>query len=73
MSDTTTVTAMTKHDLPTLMTRDDAAELLGVSPRTLSNWNSAGRGPRPVKYGAQSVMYLPEAIQAWIASERAAS
>jgi len=71
MSITTTLTAMTKHDLPRLMTRDEVAKLLGISPRTLSNWNSADRGPRPVKYGAQSVMYLPEDVKEWLYQQRA--
>lgn len=31
--------------------RSQAAEIVGVSPKTLANWHSIGRGPRVVYYG----------------------
>lgn len=31
------------HDLPAIMTKQSLAELLGVSPRTLTSWVSQGR------------------------------
>ncbi|WP_336621721.1 helix-turn-helix domain-containing protein [Yaniella sp.] len=63
---------ITKHDLPRLMTRDEVAEYLDVAPKTLSNWNSAGTGPTPVRYGGRSVKYLPEDVYEWVRSKRAA-
>lgn len=35
-----------------LLTRDEAAALMRLSPHTLSCWRSAGKGPAVVKYGA---------------------
>jgi predicted DNA-binding transcriptional regulator AlpA len=61
---------VTKFDLPRLMTRNEVAEYLGIAPKTLSNWNSAGTGPVPVRYGGRSVMYLPEDVLAWVRSKR---
>lgn len=72
MSVSKTASKMTKHDLPRLMTRDEVAEYLNVSPKTLANWNSAGEGPTPVKWGNKSVMYLPEDVYEWVRSKRAA-
>lgn len=42
---------MSKADLPRLMTRKEVADYLGIAEGTLKNWNSAGTGPVPVKYG----------------------
>lgn len=33
------------------LTNREAAEFLGVSPKTLSNWRALGRGPAFVRYG----------------------
>lgn len=63
---------MTKNDLPRLMTRDEVADYLNISPKTLANWNSANEGPTPVKWGNKSVMYLPEDVNEWVRSKRAA-
>ena len=61
---------LTKDDLPRLMTRREVAEHLGVAEGTLRNWNSAGRGPAPVKYGTSTVRYLPEDVEEWVRSQR---
>lgn len=66
MTTSTPNSAMTKSDLPRLMTRAEVAEYLGVAINTIRNWNSAGVGPRPIKYGAKSVMYLPEDVYDWL-------
>lgn len=38
-------------DLPTLLTKEDVAEYLGVSPRTIEAWRQADTGPAPIKIG----------------------
>ena len=49
-----------------LLTQDEAARLLGVSPRTLATWRCLGRYNLPyVKIGSR-VLYRPEDIQAFI-------
>lgn len=37
------------HD--TLLSRKEAAKLLGIKPHTLAVWASQGRGPAPTKIG----------------------
>ncbi|MDP2259954.1 MAG: helix-turn-helix domain-containing protein [Caulobacter sp.] len=43
-----------------LLTTRDAAEFLGVSPRTLEDWRLRGGGPLFCKVGARLVRYLVE-------------
>ncbi|MGO1522840.1 MAG: helix-turn-helix transcriptional regulator [Nesterenkonia sp.] len=61
---------MTKEDLPRLMTRQEVADHLGVAEGTLRNWNSAGRGPTPIKYGTTAVRYFPEDVDDWLRKQR---
>lgn len=43
-----------KSDAPDLLTTNEAADMLRLSPRTLWNWSSEGRGLlRPVKVGSR--------------------
>jgi len=49
-----------------------AAELLGVSVRTLQAWRVRGGGPVFVKLG-RSVRYRPDDLESWISSRRVAS
>lgn len=46
------------------MTTDQAAELLGVSPRTLEDWRYRGCGPSYRKLG-RSVRYLKSQVIEW--------
>jgi len=62
---------MTKADLPRLMSRVEVAEYLGIAEKTLRNWNSAGQGPRPIKYNGRAVAYLPEDVKEWLYQQRA--
>lgn len=42
--------------LPLLLTTDEAAAVLRISPKTLRNWVAdADRGPRPVKVGSRTL------------------
>jgi hypothetical protein len=39
------------------LTRKEAADYMGIHPRTLANWAAAGRGPRYSKPSGNSCMY----------------
>lgn len=54
--------AITKNDIPRMMTRAEVAEALGVSPGTLRNWNSQGKGPMPAPYSERKALYFPEDV-----------
>ena len=46
-----TASIMTKHDLPLLMTRDEVAECLNVSPKTLGQLEFSWRKSNPCEMG----------------------
>jgi excisionase family DNA binding protein len=48
-----------------LLTLREAAERLRISPQTLMNWRSKGKGPKSAKFGG-GVRYRPEDIDTWI-------
>ena len=52
-----------------LLTKTDAAEVMGCSIRTLENWIAAGQFPRPVKIGPRLVRWRPEDLQEWVESQ----
>jgi hypothetical protein len=43
-----------------------AAQMLGLSPRTLQRMRLEGGGPAFVQLTAQRVAYTPEALKAWL-------
>ena len=49
-----------------LLTTEQAAALLQLSPRTLRRWRSEGKGPPWVALGSRRVRYRRAAIQAWL-------
>lgn len=51
-----------------LMSQNELADLLGVSPRTLEKWRLLGRGPQPLRdvIGGK-VFYSAEIYNAWVA------
>lgn len=53
-----------------LYTLEEAAEILRLSPKTLSNWASAGesKGPRRVKLNGRTIRYRRTDLQAYINS-----
>ena len=61
---------MTQATRQQMLTRREAAEIIGVKPQTLRHWATLRRGPEFVKDG-RKVMYPAEALQRWI-DERAA-
>ncbi|HKH44603.1 MAG TPA: helix-turn-helix domain-containing protein [Thermoanaerobaculia bacterium] len=68
---------LTSQSLPVLMTPDQVADLLMVSPRTLAGWRLRGEGPRFVRLGnkgREMIRYRSSVILAWIeAHERQAT
>ena len=48
-----------------LVDRDAAAQLLGVSPRTLDRWHLLDEGPPRIRYGAQ-VRYRMASLEQWL-------
>jgi hypothetical protein len=53
----------------TLLTEAEAAQLLGISPRTLRNWRRSNRGPVHVRLGGL-VRYTPADVESFIAASR---
>lgn len=50
-----------------LLTQDEAAALLSLSPITLEKWRGLRKGPPYVRLGSRTVRYQQEALSAWIA------
>jgi hypothetical protein len=50
-----------------LLSTDEAAELLGLSPHTLSKWRITGMGP-PFQSLGRRCLYEPETLRLWAAS-----
>lgn len=66
---------MQTHDAPTtptpqgeLLDTDQAARIVGLSPRTLKLQRLTGRGPRFVRLSRQTVRYSPADLAEFIAS-----
>ena len=58
----------TETTLPApLLTENQAAELLQLTPRALQAWRYQGRGPRYVKISARAIRYQLDDLQKWIA------
>lgn len=55
---------------PALLTQEQAAELLQVSPRTLAGWRCRGGGPRFLKLGSTGktspIRYRASAIERYM-------
>jgi excisionase family DNA binding protein len=47
------------------LTRAEVAKRLRVTPKTLANWASAGKGPRCIRLDGGHVRYLREEVLAW--------
>ncbi len=56
------------HNISLLDSRE-AARLLGVSPGTLANWRSRGKGPAFIKLG-HLAKYWPRDLEVYIQSRR---
>ncbi|HAT09016.1 MAG TPA: hypothetical protein DCS97_00095 [Planctomycetes bacterium] len=49
-----------------LLDQTEAARLLGLHPRSLSNWRLRRTGPAWVRVGRRAIRYRPSAIAAWL-------
>ena len=54
-----------------LLTTDQAAALLGISPRTLEGYRRKGGGPLFVALSRNAVRYRPTDLRAWLDSRTA--
>jgi predicted DNA-binding transcriptional regulator AlpA len=52
-----------------LLTPEQLAEHLQLSPLTLSNWRIAGKGPPYLKLGSRVVRYDLDAVETWLAEQ----
>ncbi len=49
-----------------LLTTEDVADILGVSPRTLEDWRLKGLGPDFVTLSPKVVRYRPAAVDKYV-------
>ena len=54
-----------KREEDQLLSREKAAEMLGIKPNTLAVWSTKGTGPAPTKVGSKS-MYRKSVLDAYI-------
>lgn len=57
--------------LPKLLTRREAAALLGVSAKTMANWASNGIGPEYFSLCGGLTRYDPHVLRQWLEEQRA--
>ena len=55
-------------DSPALLTRDQAAEYLGVAPQTLAIWAMSGRYGLPVIHVGRLCKYRKSDLDKWLKS-----
>jgi hypothetical protein len=56
-----------------LMTQEQAASSLGLSPRTLEQWRLKGGGPAFIRMSHRCVRYRREALDAWLMAREVTS
>lgn len=54
-------------DSDVLIRQEEAARLLGVSPRALEAWRYRGGGPKFIRISGRCIRYRRADLQAWIA------
>jgi predicted site-specific integrase-resolvase len=59
-------------ELLKLVDQNQAAELLGISPRTMESWRVTGGGPVYIKVGGR-VRYRRRDLEVWIDARRRTS
>lgn len=55
---------------PALLTPEDAAAFLKMSPKTLEKWRSKGTGPKSHRLGHRTVRYFQSDLDAWLAARQ---
>jgi hypothetical protein len=58
---------MDDSDLPVMVSREQAAEFLGITPQALSQMNGRGEGPAYARIG-RSIRYRRQDLLDWIES-----
>lgn len=58
---------------PHLLDTGEAAELLGLSARTLQDWRLRGVGPRYIRLSSKAVRYRPRELARWIIAKEVQS
>lgn len=61
----TTLTAASETPVRQLLNNDEAADMMGISRRTLPVWRVQGKGPQFIKIG-KLVRYERSELDAWI-------
>lgn len=61
----TTLTAASETPVRQLLNNDEAADMMGISRRTLPVWRVQGKGPQFIKIG-KLVRYERTELDAWI-------
>ena len=56
----------TLQEVDPLLTREQAADYLGVKPQTLASWHSSGRYELPVVKVGRSVRYKRSALEKFV-------
>ena len=57
----------TRAPLEQLLTTEQAAQMLAVSPTTMATWRVKGGGPPYHKFGRRTVRYAPSDLTVWVA------
>ncbi|WP_436637634.1 helix-turn-helix transcriptional regulator [Microbaculum sp. FT89] len=60
------------HGLDDILDREGAADLLGVSARTLDRWHALRIGPPRIRMGSQLVRYRRSSILEWLSDQEVA-
>lgn len=56
--------------LDSLLTPEQLAHRLGLTPRTLASWRERSTGPAYIRIGGRYPRYRPEDVDEWLLSQR---
>lgn len=56
-----------------LLTTEEAAQVLRISKRTLARWRSIGEGPAPVRLGERRLVYRVADVLAFASADASAA
>ena len=59
-------TTAIKADLGMLLSTAEAAQLIGLDPKTLENWRALGKGVKFIRIGERAIRYRPQDVRAFI-------
>ena len=62
-----------RFDPDSLLTEDEAASLLGFTPRTMQAWRVRGGGPPFLRISSRALRYMRSDLLSWAKSKRKAS